>query len=173
MPADRYPLLVERKQERRLPEDEPPVELPDELNAQRGQGTATRQGPNAPEPSEFIPTNHAAREVPPALNAAVFAEPARAVFTRGSSGQALLGFTEAVSDRRAEEFIARQVALGSGQSSIVSRDGLETMKTTGPRREGVGRVASSRVAEGAEFERTSRDDGIIAPSVRPCRLRTA
>ncbi len=88
-----------------------------------------------------------------------------------------LGFTDALTDRRADEVLANQTALGenSGEGGIVSRSGLGTSSgATGD----VGRAqvdsGGSQVAAAAEVEQTEERGGVeVRASVRSRSAQTA
>lgn len=106
-------------------------------------------------------------------------ESALAAFYGGaddSDGPAL-GFTTALSDRRADEVLQSQTALGenAGSGGIVSRSGLAT--SSGAEGE-VGRATvqsgGSRVAEEATTERTEEREAVaVRATVRTSRPQTA
>ncbi len=106
-------------------------------------------------------------------------ESALAAFYGGAddaSGPAL-GFTSALSDRRADEVLSNQTALGenAGSGGIVSRSGLGTSSGAEGEvgRAGVDTGRGSTVAEAATTERTEEREAVAVASVRSRSPQTA
>ena len=174
---DRFVSIIEPPEEEELPELDPSdVELSEDgLETQVEEDEESEVAEDDPEESgseEPAEDNRTRDEIREEAREVVRQESALAAFYGGSENAdgPTLGFTASLTDRRAEEVLANQTALGEnvGSGGIVSRSGLGT--SSGAEGE-VGRArvggGESEVAAAATTERTEERDTVqVRASVR-------
>jgi TonB family protein len=176
---DRFVSIIEPPEE----EEEPPELDPSEMD-QSEDGIETdvedepeedtpEEEPEESAPDEVVEDTRTRDEIREEARDVVREESALAAFYGGgdTADGPTLGFTESLTDRRAEEVLANQTALGenAGQGGIVSRSGLGTSSGAegDVARARVGDGGGSEVAAAATTERTDERETVqVRGSVR-------
>ena len=176
--SDRFVSIIEPEEE----EEEPPepdssdIELADdgiETEVEDEDEDALEDEPEEPGEEEVVEDTRTRDEIREAARDVVVQESALAAFYGGgeTADGPTLGFTDSLTDRRAEEVLANQTALGenAGSGGIVSRTGMGTSSGAEGEvnRALVNAGGGSEVAAAATTERTvERDTVQVRASVR-------
>lgn len=175
---DRFVSIIEPQEEEELPELDPSdMEISDDgIETEVEEEESEAEAAEEEEPSgeqEAAEDTRTRDEIREEAREVVRQESALAAFYGGgdTADGPTLGFTEALTDRRADEVLANQTALGenAGSGGIVSRSGLGTSSGAEGEvgRARVGGGGGSEVAAAATTERTEERDTVqVRASVR-------